>query len=97
MSETELKPCPFCGNTAVVVFGREDDRERTGYRRIVCLGNCGMGSERAHADDQIETLKKNWNRRHRTRTRSRPGCSPPPTRCRMPLQGHRTGEESRNV
>lgn len=62
MNDKELKPCPFCGNRAVIthdpLFG-SDSEER--FWRVVCVNNdCSMGNP-----DALHSNKKGlideWN------------------------------------
>ena len=54
----ELKPCPFCGHAAELIF---DDRTR-GYRYKVACTHCEVQTEgSAFQNDEFNTNQ--WNKR----------------------------------
>ena len=64
MKMTELKPCPFCGNTDRRVGIRRQGNK--GYR-VIC-GKCGASGPYAAIDENKITAQsiavKAWNRRN---------------------------------
>ena len=69
---TELKPCPFCGNSTAVSLIDESDMNCTNYV-VVCsvveLTNypqddwkCGCGATGGYAQSQTKAVEQ-WNRR----------------------------------
>ena len=51
----ELKPCPFCGGEAVMLY------ENT----VICRKNCGALVQHAdHPDSSEKTVVDAWNRRY---------------------------------
>lgn len=63
MSEIELKPCPFCGNTKSVECVKEKNCYGDNYYYVGCVpfyGGCGASTcTRDTEDEAIEA----WNRR----------------------------------
>lgn len=55
MSDTELKPCPFCGGRAVL----QENNHYTDVWSAMCR-NCYSESDRYHT---IESAIEAWNRR----------------------------------
>jgi len=62
----ELKPCPFCGGSAITV-GEQNERTKNYVYRVICTGlhDCGAtiyccekDAEKARA-----TVVENWNKR----------------------------------
>lgn len=53
---SELKPCPFCGNT-------EPEFERIGTPRQSCIVVCGNCGARHESSDEGEDSGASWNRR----------------------------------
>lgn len=53
----ELKPCPFCGMSAKVIYA--DDEEKNRYYRTYCRGCYAETDEYFSRDNAIEA----WNRR----------------------------------
>ena len=69
---TELKPCPFCGAKAKLVISSYENSDTTRLHQIMCenIFECGASIGRpisgwqADYKEDVERLKKQWNRRN---------------------------------
>lgn len=64
MSETKLKPCPFCGGNNIIYTDEADGKANT---HCVYCNDCGGGTANFSGCSSHETLKncsiKAWNKR----------------------------------
>lgn len=63
MDKKELKPCPFCGKSAVICESQSGDNDII-YYRVSCINEiCSMGYPDAWYEDKRELII-DWNTRH---------------------------------
>jgi Lar family restriction alleviation protein len=60
MSKTDLKPCPFCGETTLVDRFRAGQGEGGKLAHIVMCRRCGAKTD---YHDTMEKATRAWNRR----------------------------------
>ena len=61
MSETKLKPCPFCGETEYIDYGINTGT-LTGFDYVQCQ-NCGAEIHSLHKRGKVIAAIDAWNRR----------------------------------
>ena len=58
MSDTELKPCPFCGGKAKFIQNKDCDKQVIGHMRCI---NCGISQNQHNFTESLAIHE--WNRR----------------------------------
>lgn len=66
MRETELLPCPFCGNEPTLIVYRGKDGWRDRYAVLCRYDDGGCGAESGWYHYEEETIEA-WNRRATTK------------------------------
>lgn len=63
MTDDELKPCPFCGNTNLHHYYYDVDNRANPFDPCVRCDNCGTVFKFRDCHGDLDDIQKVWNRR----------------------------------